>query len=94
MIISFRDKETKKLFLIQKSRKIPPSLQQKALNKLWTIDAAISINDLRIPPSNHLEQLKGNRCTQYSIRINNKWRICFNWIENNAHNIEIIDYHT
>ena len=94
MIRSFRDSGTAKLFHIQNSRKIPPSLRQRALNKLWIVDAATSLNDLRVPPSNHLELLLGDRKGQHSIRINRKWRICFNWYDNNAYNVEITDYHT
>lgn len=93
MIESFKCKETQKLFERNKSRKIPQSIQRTAMRKLWMIDAAIGINDLRIPPSNHLEQLKGKRKGQYSVRINNQWRICFRWKSQNAHNLEIIDYH-
>lgn len=63
------------------------------MKKLWMLDAAPDINSLRFPPSNHLEQLSGNRKGQHSIRINNQWRICFVWKENNAYDVEIADYH-
>ena len=93
MIINFNCKETDKIFKLKKSHKFPREIQDRALMKLWMIDASTSINDLRIPPANHLEKLKGIRKNQYSIRINDKWRICFIWIDNNAHNVEITDYH-
>lgn len=93
MIKSFKSKETEKIFYRIQSRKLPLKIQNVALRKLIMIHAATSINDLRIPPSNHLEQLKGNRKGQYSIRINDQWRICFIWKENNAYEIEILDYH-
>jgi toxin HigB-1 len=93
MIRSFRDKEAEQLFHIKRSRKLPKNLHERAINKLWVLDAATDINDLRSPPANHLEKLQGNRAGQYSIRINAKWRICFEWSQNNAYNVEITDYH-
>ncbi len=93
MIKSFKCKETKKLFQRKESHKLPIDIQRLAMRKLWIIDAAESINDLRIPPSNHLEKLKGDRKGQYSIRINDRWRICFKWRGNNSYKVEIIDYH-
>lgn len=93
MIKTFKCKETERLFHRIKSRKLPTDIQKTALRKLNMIHAAVSINDLRIPPSNHLEQLKGHRKGKYSIRINDQWRICFNWNNNNAYDLEIIDYH-
>jgi len=93
MIRSFKDKEAEKVFLREISRKLPPDIQRTAMRKLWMIDAAISINDLRIPPSNHLEQLKGDRNGSYSIRINDKWRICFMWRNAEVYEVEITNYH-
>lgn len=93
MIKSFKCKETKKLFQRKVSHKLPIDIQRLAMRKLWLIDAAENINDLRIPPSDHLEKLKGDRKGQYSIRINNRWRICFEWRGNNSFKVEIIDYH-
>ncbi len=93
MIKNFKDKETGKLFKLEYSRKLPLHIQETAMEQLWMIDSAKDINDLRLPLSNHLEKLKGDRKGQYSIRINRQWRICFNWKENNAYNLEIIDYH-
>lgn len=84
MIISFSCKETLSIFRRGFSRKFPSELQSIAMRKLWIINAAKNINDLRVPPSNHLELLKGSRRGQYSIRINKKFRICFNWDKNNA----------
>lgn len=84
MIKSFRCKGTLKL---------PESIQKVAQRKLVMLNASMGINDLRIPPSNHLEQLKGDKKGKYSIRINNQWRIYFSWEENNAYDVEIIDYH-
>lgn len=93
MIKSFKCKETKKLFQRKVSHKLPVDIQRLAMRKLWLIDAAENINDLRIPPSDHLEKLRGDRKGQYSIRINNRWRICFEWRGNNSFKVEIIDYH-
>ena len=77
-----------------KSADYPQDIQKVALRKLLLLDAATSINDLRVPPGNRLEKLTGNRKGQYSIRINDKWRICFVWTnENNADEVEIVDYH-
>lgn len=93
MIKTFKSKETEKISNRIKSLKLPSDIQQIALRKLTMIHASTSTNDLRVPPSNHLEQLKGNRKGQYSIRINDKWRICFEWIQNDAYDVEIVDYH-
>jgi len=93
MIKSFNSKETEKIYFREYSKKLPHSIQRSALKKLWMIDAANSLEDLKIPPSNHLEKLKGKRDGQYSIRINDQWRICFEWRQENAYNLEIIDYH-
>ena len=93
MIVSFKSKETEKVFNRQFSRKLPQTIQAVAMRKLWVIDAATDINDLRIPPSNRLEALKGDRKGQHSIRINDQYRICFLWQNNNAQDVEIVDYH-
>ena len=93
MISSFADKEAQKIFSRQVSTKLPRSIQSVAYRKLLMLQAAVTINDLRIPPSNHLEKLKGNRKSQYSIRINKQWRICFTWQNDSAHNVTILDYH-
>lgn len=77
----------------KRTSKLPPSLRRTALRKLTMVDAAVVIDDLRVPPGNKLEHLKGNRSRQYSVRINNQWRICFEFYDGNAYNIEIVDYH-
>jgi toxin HigB-1 len=94
MIVSYLSKETEKIFDGEVSRDYPSDIQRTALRKLLLIDAATSINDLRTPPGNRLEKLSGDRSGQYSIRINDQWRICFMWTdENNAIDVEIVDYH-
>ena len=93
MIKTFKDEETQKVFHRERSKKLPPDIQQVALRKLRMINNAYAINDLRIPPANRLEKLTGDRAGQYSIRINDRWRICFEWKSNNAYDVEITDYH-
>ena len=93
MIISFRCKETEKLFHGRYSRKLPSAIQHVAARKLKLLNDAAELNDLRAPPANRLEALKGPRKGQYSIRINDQWRICFQWKSGNASHIEIVDYH-
>ncbi|MCF1584870.1 type II toxin-antitoxin system RelE/ParE family toxin [Tetragenococcus koreensis] len=94
MIKSFADKETEKVYEQKFSKKLPRSIQKVALRKLLMIDNAMSVNDLRIPPANHLERLTGDRQGQYSIKINAQYRICFS-IENQNDftHVEIVDYH-
>ena len=94
MIVDFKSKPTEKIFNGGVSLDYPGDIQRTALRKLLIIDAATSINDLRSPPGNRLEKLTGDRSGQYSIRINDQWRICFIWTdENNAIDVEIVDYH-
>ena len=93
MIISFADKETEKIFNQEFSRKLPSDIQRVALRKLIMIDNAQNLNDLRVPPSNRLEQLQGDRKEQYSIRINDQFRICFKAIGNRFYDVGIVDYH-
>ena len=93
VIKSFKSIETEKVFRRERSLKLPGDIQQVALRKLRMINNAVSLNDLRIPPANRLEKLSGDRAGQYSVRINDQWRICFEWLEGNAHNVEINDYH-
>jgi proteic killer suppression protein len=93
MIKGFASKETEKLFERQFSRKLPQSIQRVARRKLEILDAAEVLQDLRIPPSNRLEKLSGDREGQYSIRINDQWRICFEWRDGDAFNVEIVGYH-
>lgn len=94
MIKSFKCKETEKVFNGKFSKKLPHEIQRRALIKLHSLDVAEDVMDLLIPPSNKLEQLSGDRKGQHSIRINDQYRICFNWVENNAHDVEIVDYHS
>ena len=93
MIRSFKCKETKKIFSRQRSRRLPHDIQQVALRKLRMLNRAVTLNDLRIPPANRLEKLEGDREGQHSIRINERWRICFEWQEGDVFNVEIVDYH-
>ncbi len=93
MIRSFRCRETEKLFGRVFSRKLPHDVQRVARRKLEILDAAETMEDLRIPPVNRLEKLLGKRTGQHSIRINDQWRLCFVWRENNAYDVEIVDYH-
>ena len=93
MIISFACKEAEKIWLGKQSRKFPVNMQDRALIKLSLIDAANNAQDLRVPPSNHLEALRGDRKGQMSIRINKQWRICFIFENGDAHDVEIVDYH-
>jgi proteic killer suppression protein len=93
MIKSFRCRETERIFRREFSRKFPRHIQERAFMRLNVIDAAVQIEDLYLPPSNRLEALKVERKGQYSIRINNRWRICFVWRNGNAEQVEIVDYH-
>jgi proteic killer suppression protein len=93
MIKSFKCKETEKIWQGIKSRKLPASIQDRALRKLRQLNASICLQDLRMPPSNCLESLSGKRGGQSSIRINNQWRLCFIWKNDNSHEVEIVDYH-
>ena len=93
MIHSFRDRTTQRLFDRQPVRKLGPDVQRVALRKLRQLDAAVSLNDLRVPPGNRLEKLSRDRAGQHSIRINDQWRVCFRWVGGDAHDVEIVDYH-
>lgn len=93
MIQNFKDKEAQKIFERQRSCKLPSEIQQVALRKLRMLNRAETLQDLRVPPANRLERLVGDRDGQYSIRINDQWRICFGWKDGDATDVEIIDYH-
>ena len=93
MIKSIKDRETEKVLRREFSRRLPTDILQVAYRKLRILNNARSLADLQVPPSNHLEKLKGDREGQYSIRINERWRICFLWRENDAYELETIDYH-
>jgi proteic killer suppression protein len=93
VIRSFADKPTAAIFEGHEVRKLPKTIQQTARRKLKLIDAATSLDGLKVPPGNRLEPLKGNRSGQWSIRINDQWRICFRWEGGYADDVEIVDYH-
>ena len=93
MIQSFGDKDTEALFNRERIKKLPQDLLQRARSKLLIIDAAISENDLKIPPGNHFEKMKGSKIGKCSIRINDQWRITFAWNDGNASDVFITDYH-
>ena len=93
MIRSFKCKETERIWQGQLSRRFPSEIQNRALRKLRQLDAAATVEDLRNPPGNRLETLKGDRAGQMSIRISDQYRICFEWHEDGAHNVEVTDYH-
>ena len=93
MIESFACKETEKIWLGKYSRKLPTDIQARALRKLRQLDASLTLDDLRTPPSNRLEALSGDRQGQYSIRINQQWRLCFRWENGTAFDVKIVDYH-
>ncbi len=93
MIKTFKDEPAQKIYQRLSSRKLPPDIQQVALRKLRMINNATSLTDLRVPPANRLEKLSGDRAGQWSIRVNNQWRICFEWRDGDAYEVEIVDYH-
>ena len=93
VILSFADSETKLIWLGQVSRKLPTEIQKKARMKLRMLDAAVTMEDLKVPPSKRLHKLEKDRADQYSISINLQYRICFTWKDGNAQNVEIVDYH-
>jgi len=93
MIESFKCIEAEKIFHRQFSKKLPHNIQKIAFRKLRMLNRSSTIQDLRIPPANKLEALSGNRKGQHSIRINDQWRVCFEWKNGNAYNVEIVDYH-
>ncbi len=93
MIVSFRDKETERLWKSGKSRRLPTKLHLRAFKKLALLNAAITLDNLNVPPGNQLEALRGNGAGQHSIRINDQYRVCFVWRNGNAFNVEIADYH-
>lgn len=93
MIKSFKDAETEKVFRRRFSRRLPQDIQRAALRRLTYLHGAKDISDLRSPPANRLEKLSGDREGQYSIRINDQWRICFEWLDGDAFDVEIVDYH-
>jgi proteic killer suppression protein len=93
VIRTFADRDTERLFGRRFSRRLPGDLQKAALRKLEQIDAAPTLDSLRVPPGNQLEALRGDRAGRHSIRINSQWRICFRWKDEHAYEVEIVDYH-
>jgi proteic killer suppression protein len=93
MIASFRDQESERLWQTGKSRRLPPILHLRAFKKLAILNASVALENLKIPPGNHREALRGNRAGQHSIRINDQYRVCFLWRAGNAFEVEIVDYH-
>jgi proteic killer suppression protein len=93
MIHNFRDREAERLWRTGRSRRLPPSLVRTAFKKLAIINAAVDLENLRVPPGNRLEALSGDRAGQHSIRINDQYRVCFFWHEGGAYDVEIADYH-
>jgi proteic killer suppression protein len=92
VIKSFGNEETRLIYSLQRSRKLPSDIQQVALRKLRMINNAVSLNDLRVPPANRLGKLTGDRAGQHSVRINDQWRVCFRWEGSDAYEVEITDY--
>jgi toxin HigB-1 len=90
---SFADKDTERVWRREPSRRLDPATQRAALRKLLILDAAESLNDVKIPPGNRLEKLRGDRAGQHSIRINQRWRICFRWTPAGPEDVQIVDYH-
>ena len=93
MIASFRDADTELLWQTGKTRRIPAGLRRSAWKKLVILNAAVELSNLRVPPGNHLEELTGDRKGQHSIRVNDQFRLCFRWLDGNAYEVGIVDYH-
>ena len=93
MIRGFADRDTARLFRREVVRRVPHALRRTMLRKLVALDAAETLDDLRIPPGNRLEQLRGDRAGQYIIRVNDQWRVCFRWRDGDAYDVDLVDYH-
>ena len=93
MIKTFADKETEQLFVAGKSKRLPPDVIRRAIRRLEYIHWAKTLSDLKVPPSNRLHPLKGERKGQLSISINEQWRVCFRWVDGDAYDVEVTDYH-
>jgi proteic killer suppression protein len=93
MIASFRDEDTEVLWRSGRSRRLPADLERRAFKKLAILNAAVTLDNLKVPPGNHLEALRGKRAGQHSIRVNDQFRVCFVWHDGNAFEVEIVDYH-
>jgi proteic killer suppression protein len=92
-IRSFKDRRTEAIFRAKRAKGVPPDVLQRARSRLFKLHSAASLGDLALPPSNRLEALAGNRAGQYSIRVNDQWRICFRWIDGGAEDVTFVDYH-
>jgi len=93
MIKTFADRHTKDLYETGKSKRLPPTIWKRALRKLEYLDLATGLNDLKVPPSNRFHELERDRKRQFSIAVNNQWRICFRFIDGDAYDVELTDYH-
>ena len=93
MLRSFADKETERVWQRKRVRKLDQGVQRAALRKLLILDAAETLDDLRVPPGNRLEKLKGDRAGSHSVRINQQWRVCFRWSDAGPEDVQIVDYH-
>jgi proteic killer suppression protein len=93
MIAGFRDMDTERLWATGRSRRLPAQLNRHALRKLYILNAALALGNLAVPPGNGLEKLRRDRVGQHSIRVNDRYRICFVWRDGNAHDVELVDYH-
>jgi proteic killer suppression protein len=93
VIRSFSDKETERFYTTGKSRRMPPEIRKRAAMRLVQLNASVRVEDLRVPPSNRLERLRGDRAAQWSMRINDQWRVCFRFRDGDAFDVEIVDYH-
>jgi proteic killer suppression protein len=93
MIAGFRDADTEELWTSGRCKRLPAQLNRQALKKLYILNAALALGNLTVPPGNRLERLRGNREGQHSIRINDRYRVCFVWRDGNAHDVEVVDYH-
>lgn len=93
MIRTYRNRETQRVFEGERERSFPTDIMQRARRKMVQISAAAELDELRVPPSNHLEALSGGRQGQHSVRVNRQWRICFVWRDGNAYEVELVDYH-
>ena len=93
MIKTFADRHTQELYLTGKSKRFPPDIAKRATRKLEYLDLAIGLNDLKVPPSNQLHELERDRKGQFSISVNDQWRICFHFVNGDAYDVELTDYH-
>lgn len=93
MIKTFADRHTQQLYVLGRSRRFPPDIVRRAVRRLEYLDLATTLDDLKVPPSNRLNALERDRAGQYSISVNDQWRICFHFIDGDAYDVELIDYH-